>query len=72
MIRSMSYNRNFMIPNPMLTGSASVPTPAATSTTLSQPVGLLSHTRPMPAAMKTVAPLSSHFSCRRRSPDERR
>ena len=72
MIRSMSYNRNFRIPNPMLTGSASVPTPAAPSSTLSAPVGLLSHTKPTAATMNTVAPLSSHFSCRRRSPDERR
>jgi hypothetical protein len=37
MIRSMSYNRNFKIPNPMLTGSANAPTATSTETVL--PVG---------------------------------
>jgi hypothetical protein len=52
----------------MLTGKASVPTAAANSAALSQPAGLFSRTRVRPAAMNTAAPLSSHLSCRRRSP----
>jgi hypothetical protein len=62
MIRSMSYSRNFRIPNPRLTGSASVPSRAATCTTFHKPVGLSSHTSTTPETMKTVAPLSSHLS----------
>ena len=62
MIRSMSYSRNFKIPTPRLTGSASVPNKAATCTTFHRPDGSFSRTRTTPEMMKTVAPLSSHFS----------
>ena len=69
MIRSMSYSRNFRIPNPRLTGNANEPMVAKTTTVCHQPDALPADTRAIAATTNKVAPLSSHFICRRRSPD---
>src|ERR1700730_10386647 len=61
MIRSISYSRYFRIATPMLTGSAAKPNQAK-GITETRTV----HTR------LTTAPLISHFSCWRRSPEDRR
>jgi hypothetical protein len=52
MIRSMSYSRNFRMPNPMLTGSASVPTAAATCPARSGPAGSSRLARPPLASIR--------------------
>ena len=66
MIRSMSYSRYFMIPTPIDTGSAAAP---SISTTHSEELVAIEAMRNTPQA---AAPLISHFSCCRRSPEDRR
>ncbi len=68
MIRSISYKRYFSIPTPMPTGRAASPIPRTSPATL---VVLIPNDTATTATV-TPAPLASHFSCWRRSPEARR
>ena len=73
MIRSMSYSRYFRIATPMDTGSAANPNQARLVTTCQAPAGNAEWELVRKAlATTTTAPLASHFSCWRRSPEDRR
>ena len=67
MIRSMSYSRYFRIPTPMDTGSAAKPRISY----LPEREALLPN-EAMTEIPQTAAPLVSHLSCWRRSPEDRR
>ena len=69
----MSYSRYLRIPTPMQIGKSTRPTKTTFSTTLQTvPELLLPISVNTPEMTKLTAPLSSHFSCSRCSPAERR
>ena len=71
--RSMSYSRYLKIATPMLTGSARTATMPRLPAMCRIFDGLFdSGTPSAPPTTATADPPTSHFSCRRRSPDERR
>jgi hypothetical protein len=67
MIRSISYSRYFRIPIPMPTGSARI-----ANETISDTIPVVNEPASRPRLIATTPPLSSHLSCWRRSPVERR
>ncbi len=69
----MSYSRYFKMATPMLTGTANKAATIVTwPTTPQKPVAFPSAIARTVPARPAANPPSSHFSCCRRSPDERR
>src|ERR1700722_5119612 len=61
MIRSMSYNRNLSIPNPMLTGSAKTPNKERTLTTFPKPGRIPDPSRRDPGRDEEARPAQQPF-----------
>ena len=76
MIRSISYSRYFRMPTPMLSGNAAIRTLAMLTTACAKADGCVSSEEPKvmtaPLSKQINAPDKSHFSCWRRSSEERR
>ena len=69
----MSYSRYFRMATPMLSGSASTATRATDPMMFRARSGLLENgTASRPPVTAIADPPISHFSCSRRSPEERR